>query len=125
MKKFWQLMLVVMFALVLVGCQQPSEQPGGDDHKHEYVEGKCECGAKDPNWKEHSNECEHEYENGYCTKCFEADPDFNVGDLDLPEFKAGESCATNPEHERCGYVDTWEWEYNRLKFDGKQMEIIR
>ena len=122
MKKFWQLMLVVMFAVVLVGCQGPTNKPDEPTHEHKFVEGKCECGEKDPTWKEPSGECEHEYENGYCVKCFEADPNWVTPEL--PEFKEGESCATNPEHERCGFVDTWEWEYNRLKFDGKQMEII-
>ena len=48
MKKFWQLMLVVMFALVLVGCQNPSEKPDEPNHEHKFVEGKCECGEKEP-----------------------------------------------------------------------------
>lgn len=124
MKKFWQLMLVVMFALVLVGCQDPSQKPDEPTHEHKYVDGVCDCGEKDPDWTDPSGECEHEYENGYCVKCFEKDPNWDPETPELPEFKEGESCATNPEHERCGYVDTWEWEYNRLKFDGKQMEII-
>ena len=126
MKKFWQLVLVVMFAFVLVGCgggnTGPTDEPN-DKHVHEFVDGECECGEK-----EATNECEHEYFEGVCTECGALDPNYeepkDPNQPELPEFKDGESCATNPEHERCGYVEHWTWEYNRLGFDGKKMEII-
>lgn len=108
MKKFWQLILVVMFAFVLVGCgggQTPDDGGNG--------------GTDNP------SECVHTYDEGVCTKCGSLQPGYNPGGSeDIPEFKDGESCATNPEHERCGYVDLWEWEYNRTGFDGKGMKII-
>lgn len=42
-------------------------------HEHEYVEGKCECGAEDPNYVAH----EHEYVEGKC-ECGEEDPHYTA-----------------------------------------------
>ncbi len=43
--------------------------------EHEYVDGVCtKCGEADPNYVP---ECEHEYVDGVCTKCGEADPNYN------------------------------------------------
>ncbi len=35
----------------------------------------------------------------------------------------GEYCSTNPNQEKCLDPDTWDWEYNRVNFDGKAMDI--
>ena len=107
MKKFWQLVLVAMFALVLVGCTGgtggttgPTEPTGGTE------------------------ECEHTFEEGICTKCGAIDEEWKGGNEELPPFKEGESCAEDPDNERCGYIEHWTWNYNRTGFDGKGMEII-
>ena len=56
---------------------------GGDTHEHSFVDGKCECGESDPDYKP---ECEHSYAEGVCTKCGEADPDYTPegGEPDAP-----------------------------------------
>ncbi len=48
---------------------------GNDDpiHVHEFVDGVCECGEKDPNWKEPVHE--HEFVDGVC-ECGEKDPNW-------------------------------------------------
>ena len=75
---------------------------------HSYINGFCDyCGEK----------CQHEYVRGVCSICGQKDPDYNG-------FEPGLSCANDPDNELCDYVDTWEWEYNRLGFDGKGMEIV-
>ena len=50
MKKFWQLVLVAMFALVLVGCTGGTGGPTGPDKPIGGTE-----------------ECEHTFEEGICT----------------------------------------------------------
>ena len=79
------------------------EKPKAEgSHEHTFVEGKCECGATDPNYNPGSTEphnhywnaatctsprtCEcgetlgsalgHKYVNGICTRCQEEDPDY-------------------------------------------------
>ena len=42
-----------------------------EEHVHEFVEGKCECGEIDPEWKE--EEHVHEFVNGKC-ECGEKEP---------------------------------------------------
>ncbi len=42
-----------------------------DDHTHDYVDGKCECGAEDPNYVAH----QHSYVDGKC-ECGAEDPDY-------------------------------------------------
>ena len=56
MKKILTYIFTFVFMLGLVGCEMggsnnPGENPGGTDapHVHEYVNGKCSCGATDPN----------------------------------------------------------------------------
>ena len=95
MKKFWQLVLVAMFALVLVGCTGGN---GGQTGPTGPIGG--------------TEECEHTFEDHICTKCG-AIEEGNIGPEDLPPFKEGESCAEDPDHERCGYIEHWTWNYNR------------
>ena len=49
-------------------CECGAEDPTYVPHEHEYVEGKCECGAEDPTYVPH----EHEYVEGKC-ECGEVD----------------------------------------------------
>ena len=50
--------------------------------EHDYQDGTCtKCGEKDPDYKE---PCEHNFENGTCTKCGEKDLDYKE-----PEEKGG------------------------------------
>ena len=79
------------------------EKPKAEDsHEHSYVDGKCECGATDPNYNPGSSEphnhywnaatctsprtCEcgetlgvalgHKYDKGICTRCQAEDPEY-------------------------------------------------
>ena len=42
-----------------------------EEHKHEYVDGKCSCGEVDPNYQEHT----HTFVDGECS-CGEIDPNY-------------------------------------------------
>ena len=44
-----------------------------EEHKHNFVDGKCECGEIDPEWKE--EEHVHEFVEGKC-ECGEIDPEY-------------------------------------------------
>ena len=75
LKKISSFVLVLALAFAVVGCKQPDEpeQPQQQPHTHSYVEGKCACGQKDPNWKE-PEQHQHAYgENDYCS-CGEFNP---------------------------------------------------
>ena len=63
-------------------------------HEHEFVDGKCECGESDPNYVEH----EHEFVDGEC-ECGEIDPDYEEHEH---EFVDGEcECGeTDPDYEK-------------------------
>ena len=67
-----------------IGDEKPGE--GEDEEcKHNYVDGVCtECGEADPDYVPEVNECEHNYVDGVCTECGEADPDY-VAPV-LPEY---------------------------------------
>ena len=51
------------------GATDPDYKP---DHKHNFVEGKCECGAEDPDYKPGH---EHSYVDGKC-ECGAEDPNY-------------------------------------------------
>ena len=61
-------------------------------HEHTFVEGKCECGETDPDYKP---ECEHSYSEGVCTKCGAADPDYKPDDTQTKPLTPDEN----------GYID--------------------
>ncbi|MBR2891224.1 MAG: hypothetical protein IKC22_02450 [Bacilli bacterium] len=55
MKRFWQFLIVMLFAFAIVGCggggggdDTGGDQPGETPHTHQYVNGVCDCGAKEP-----------------------------------------------------------------------------
>ena len=56
MKKIIALLLLVVMCFTMIACQPqktPTPTPGGDNnstHKHNFVNGKCECGESDPNY---------------------------------------------------------------------------
>lgn len=55
--------------------------------EHDYVDGTCtKCGEADPDYV--APECQHDYVDGTCTKCGEADPDY-VAPSGLP-FENGD-----------------------------------
>jgi len=58
--------LVIVLVLVLT-------LGGGDDHTHNFVDGKCECGESDPNYVPPHT---HNFVNGEC-ECGETDPNYN------------------------------------------------
>ena len=55
------------------GAEDPDYKPG--EHTHNYVDGKCECGAEDPNYK--PGEHTHNYVDGKC-ECGAEDPNYVV-----------------------------------------------
>ena len=57
--------LVIVLVLVLT-------LGGGDDHTHNFVDGKCECGESDPNYVPTHT---HNFVNGEC-ECGETDPNY-------------------------------------------------
>ena len=61
------LTLVMLMSVVLTGCF-PSTPP----HVHNYVDGKCECGATDPSYVAPH---EHNFVDGRC-ECGETDPNY-------------------------------------------------
>ena len=54
--------------------ENPPVDGPGDDHKHSFVNGKCECGESDPNYKPEPDH-EHVFVDGKC-ECGESDPDY-------------------------------------------------
>ncbi|MBR2891642.1 MAG: N-acetylmuramoyl-L-alanine amidase [Bacilli bacterium] len=64
-----KLVLLFVFVVIgfftLVGCQTGGNgQGGGDTHEHAYVDGKCECGATDPNYVEPSTKWKVSFYDG-------------------------------------------------------------
>ena len=73
--------LILVFAMLgMTACgliptpENPPEQGGEnpDPHQHNFVEGKCECGATDPNYQPPH---EHNFVEGKC-ECGESDPSY-------------------------------------------------
>ena len=62
-------MISLFSFLSIYGCEM-----GGTEtpHTHQFVEGKCECGEKDPNYIPH----QHNFIDGICA-CGEKDPNYN------------------------------------------------
>ncbi len=53
------------------------------DCQHDFVDGTCtKCGEADPNY---APACEHEYVDGTCTKCGEADPNYTPDTSNVPQ----------------------------------------
>lgn len=50
-----------------------------DEHEHEFIDGKCECGELDPNYEPPLDEHEHEFINGECS-CGEKESTTNEPD---------------------------------------------
>ena len=116
MKKITSLLLVIVLAISLVaitGCQDPHEHSfvdgkcncGATDpnyvppHEHSFVDGKCECGATDPNYVPPH---EHNFVDGKC-ECGATDPDY-VPDKGINDKSEG--------------VMTWE-EYDAAELDAE------
>ena len=70
--KFFAILSILCVSLAICACNT--------DHTHSYVNGKCECGEADPNYKPAHT---HSYVDGKC-ECGEFDPDFDINDLDKP-----------------------------------------
>ncbi|MBR2891968.1 MAG: hypothetical protein IKC22_06330 [Bacilli bacterium] len=62
--KFQKVCFLMVVVLLLIGCT-PIKNPNKDQtpHEHEYIEGKCACGAIDPNEVVHV----HKYVDGVCS----------------------------------------------------------
>lgn len=69
------------------------------EHVHNYVDGKCECGAVDPN---HT----HNYEDGSCTICGEKDP---CSEFHTDENEDGICDICGHEHQWVENEDVLEW----------------
>ena len=99
-KKLLPLLLCAALAIFAVSCNEQSEPP--EPHNHSYVEGKCSCGATDPNYEAH----EHSYTDGKC-ECGATDPNYEAHEHSYTGGKC-ECGATDPDygkpHEH-SYVD--------------------
>ena len=73
MKKFIGILLLV-FCLLVSGCT--ITLPNNNPHTHEYVDGICNCGEKDPNYNNEEPPHTHVYVDGVCN-CGEKDPNYN------------------------------------------------
>ncbi len=73
---------VVVYSKEVKLSEDVTDTPKPPVHKHEYVDGECACGAKDPNYEEHV----HEFINGEC-ECGEIDPNYKA-----PSTGGGSSC---------------------------------
>ena len=73
MKKFISVLLLV-FCLLVSGCT--ITLPNNNPHTHEYVDGICNCGEKDPNYNNEEPPHTHVYVDGVCS-CGEKDPNYN------------------------------------------------
>jgi len=73
MKKFISILLLV-FCLLVSGCT--ITLPNNNPHTHEYVDGICNCGEKDPNYNNEEPPHTHVYVDGVCN-CGEKDPNYN------------------------------------------------
>ena len=62
------------------GATDPNYNP--DPHTHSYVNGKCECGATDPNYNPDPHT--HSYVNGKC-ECGATDPNYNPNPTPTPD----------------------------------------
>ena len=67
--------VVLVFMLTLTSCDLIQGLFPGE-HQHSFVEGKCECGAEDPDYK--PGEHTHNYVDGKC-ECGAEDPDYKPG----------------------------------------------
>ena len=78
--------VVIVLMLTFTSCELfQGFGPGVDEHEHSYVDGKCECGESDPNYKpEHT----HNFVDGKC-ECGETIPVISVVPADL-EINAGD-----------------------------------
>ena len=61
-----------------------NEAPVIGGHEHTYVNGKCSCGAEDPDY---TADCEHTYTDGACTKCGAADPSYTPDTPTEPAYR--------------------------------------
>ena len=68
--------VVLVFMLTLTSCDLIQGLFPGE-HQHSFVEGKCECGAEDPDYK--PGEHTHNYVDGKC-ECGAEDPDYKPGE---------------------------------------------
>ena len=64
-------------------CSCGEKDPDYVEHTHEYVDGECECGEVDPNYNEH----QHNFVEGKC-ECGEIDPNYKK-----PTTGGGSGCA--------------------------------
>ena len=67
MNKLWKFSIIIFVLFFMFSCN------GGenDQHQHQFIEGKCECGEVDSNYQEHV----HEFVDGECS-CGEVDPNY-------------------------------------------------
>lgn len=61
--------LIIMLIALLFGVYSCKNRGNDNNHEHEFIDGKCECGETDPNYTEHI----HTYVDGKCS-CGELDP---------------------------------------------------
>ena len=87
------LLLVCLTLLASAVACNPQTNPS-EPHYHKYVDGKCECGKADINYKPH----EHKYVNGKCS-CGVIDPNYEPPHEHVYVDGECECGATDPTYE--------------------------
>ena len=93
--------LLIVMSMSIISCQYlpfleeiiPGEGNGSDDHTHDFVDGKCECGETDPDYVAPH---EHSFVDGKC-ECGETDPDYKPEIQTITIVQALEICAQYPD----------------------------
>ena len=113
---FASLLLVIAMMFAIASCDLVEQYlPGNDqpEHTHSFVEGKCECGASDPDYVAPQPEHTHSFVNGEC-ECGESDP--NYVPPHVHEYVDGkcECGANDPDFVQDGCVNHV-WDENSVK----------
>ena len=107
----------VVNSIVWVIGGTSGETPAPDTHEHNFVEGKCECGAEDPNYQPPH---EHNFVEGKC-ECGAEDPNYQppTGDgvMSIPEVLASaEGTAVVVKGTVSEIYQAWSDQYGNISF---------
>ena len=91
--------ILIIMLICLLFSVSSCKNRGNNSHEHEFIEGKCECGEIDSNYKEHT----HSYVDGKC-ECGKLDPNNTSHTHTYVEGKC-ECGATDPNYNNSTEVE--------------------